>query len=249
MSFEWLVRIIQDYWMLFVKGTVVTLEVSLLGTVIGYVLGFLVGLVQSSPTPKDDKSVRAVIMRILKVICRVYVTVFRGTPMIVQAMVIYYGSLMALHINIASFAAAVIVLSVNTGAYMAETVRGGIQSVSDGQYEGAKALGMSHTLTMLHVVIPQAFRNVLPQMCNMFVANIKDTSVLNVISVTELFFTTKTISGTTYKYFEAYCITACIYLVLTIFFDKVFKLVEKKTAMKDNYVLVDVDEYEKELNA
>ena len=247
MSFEWVAQIVQQYWMLFLKGTAITLEVSVLGTIIGYVIGFLVGLVQSSPVAKGDHSFKAVLMRILQFICRIYVVVFRGTPMIVQAMVIYYGSLMALGINIASFTAAVIVLSINTGAYMAETVRGGIMSVSDGQYEGAKALGMTHFLTMCHVVIPQAFRNVIPQMGNMFIANIKDTSVLNVISVTELFFTTKTISGTTYRYFEAYLITACIYLVLTIFFDKIFKLVEKKTAMKENYVLVDVDEYEKEL--
>ena len=167
--------------------------------------------------------------------------------MIVQAMVIYYGSLQAFNIDLNSFTAAIIVVSLNTGAYMAETVRGGIQSVDPGQQEGAKALGMSHMLTMITIVLPQTFRNILPQMGNNFIANIKDTSVLNIISVTELFFTTKTVAGSYYKYFEAYTITAVIYLALTIVFNLLFKLLEKYSAPKSGYEMVNVEDYERSL--
>lgn len=140
--------------------------------------------------------------------------------------------------------AAVIVVSLNTGAYMAETVRGGICSIDPGQAEGAKALGMSHVVTMMTVILPQAFRNILPQMGNNFITNIKDTSVLNIISVSELFFTTKTVAGSYYKYFEAYTITAVIYLVLTVVFNFLFGLLEKWCAPEKEYALIDVEEYE-----
>ena len=245
MFLSWIVRLLEEFWPLFVSGTITTIEITLFGTVMGYLIGFLMGIIDSTPLEKKDYSVKGVLLRLLKAISKIYVLLFRGTPMIVQAMVIYYGSLQVFGIDLNSFVAAVLVVSLNTGAYMAETVRGGICSIDPGQLEGAKALGMSHVVTMMTVILPQAFRNILPQMGNNFIANIKDTSVLNIISVSELFFTTKTVAGSYYKYFEAYTITAIIYLILTVVFNFLFGLIEKWCAPNKEYALIDVEEYER----
>ena len=124
---------------------------------------------------------------------------------------------------------------------MSETVRGGVISIDNGQIEGAKAIGMSHFQTMIYVVIPQVLRNIMPQMGNTFISNIKDTSVLNVVAVTELFFVTKSAAGTYYRYFEAYVITALIYLVLTIVFSFVLKIIERLVEGRKSYSLVDIE--------
>lgn len=248
MFFSWIVRLLEEFWPLFVSGTITTIEITFFGTVMGYLIGFLMGIIDSTPLEKEDYSIKGIFLRILKGISKLYVLLFRGTPMIVQAMVIYYGSLQVFGIDLNSFVAAVLVVSLNTGAYMAETVRGGICSIDPGQLEGAKALGMSHVVTMLTVILPQAFRNILPQMGNNFIANIKDTSVLNIISVSELFFTTKTVAGSYYKYFEAYTITAVIYLILTVLFNFLFALIEKWCAPNKEYALIDVEEYERGLS-
>ena len=167
--------------------------------------------------------------------------------MIVQAMVVYYGSSQALDLNIAPMAAAIFVLSLNTGGYAAEIVRGGIISVDNGQMEGAKALGMSHVSMMVNIVLPQALHNTTPQLSNLFVTNIKDTSVLNVISVTELFFITKSAAGTYFRFFEAYTITAMIYLLLTIIINKMLEIFERYLAGKSDYVLVSEEELRQRL--
>ena len=124
-----------------------------------------------------------------------YIEFFRGTPMIVQAMVIYYGSALAFGIDMDRTTAAIFIVSINTGAYMAEIVRGGVISIEKGQFEAAQAIGMNHIQTMWNVVLPQVIRNILPATGNQFIINIKDTSVLNVIGVTELYFQTKTVAG------------------------------------------------------
>ena len=156
--------------------------------------------------------------------------------MMVQAMVIYYG-LRQNNINISPFSAAIIVIMLNTGAYMAETVRGGIISIDSGQFEGGKAMGMSHLTIMFSVVLPQAFRNIIPEMGNLFITNLKMTSVLNVIGISELYFITKTAANTYYKYFEAFLITGAIYLVLCIIFTQLLNLLEKKLEGKKDYEL------------
>lgn len=133
--------------------------------------------------------------------------------------------------------AAFIIVSVNTGAYMAEIVRGGILSVDQGQYEAAKAIGMNHVQTMVYVVLPQAIRNILPATGNEFIINIKDTSVLNVIGVSELFFQTATVSGINFMYFETFFIASAIYLMLTFTITRVLRLLEAKMDGKKNYSL------------
>lgn len=221
----------------FFKGTMMTLAISIIGTLLGFLIGFLVGIVQSAPSNKDKITLKTILLQVIKAICGLYVFLFRGTPMIVQAMVVYYGSLQGLGINLSPFTAGVIVVSLITGAYMSENVRGGILSIETGQIEGAKALGMTHFTTMISVVLPQVFRNLIPQMCNMYIGNIKDTSVLNIISITELFFVARSIAGTYYTYFEAFTIIAIIYLLLTTIFNALFKLLENALKGKDNYQL------------
>lgn len=233
---EWIVYIALEYKDMFLQGLWITLYISIVGTLVGFIVGYLVGIVQDIKINKDDNIIKRILMRLLKIICLVYVEIFRGTPMIVQGMIVYYGLLKA-EVNITPVLAGIIVTVLNTGAYMAETVRGGINSVDKGQKEGAWSLGMSPMKTMLLVVLPQAFKNVVPEMVNTFLTNLKMTSVLNVIGVSELFLVAKTAGGTYYKYFEAYLVIAVIYFVLCFIFNRVFMALEKKLGKKSDYVL------------
>ena len=200
--FEWIVFLAVKYKDMFVQGLLITLYIAVVGTIIGFILGYLVGIVQDMKINKEDNIVKRVLMKLLKAICVVYVEIFRGTPMIVQGMIVYYGLLQA-DVKITPIAAGILVTVLNTGAYMAETVRGGINSIDKGQKEGAWSLGMSPMLTMILVVLPQAFKNVVPEMVNTFLTNLKMTSVLNVIGVSELFLVAKTTGAIYYRYFEA----------------------------------------------
>ena len=157
--------------------------------------------------------------------------------MIVQAMVIYYGIPYMGGPQLGQLQAAILIVSINTGAYMAEIVRGGIISIDRGQTEAARSIGMTHWQTMVTVVLPQAVRNIMPSIGNEFVVNIKDSSVLNVISVTELYFQGKSAAGLYYRYFEAFFIIAVIYFILTFTVTRILRLIEKKMDGPDNYVI------------
>lgn len=235
-SFEWMLFLANKYADSFWLGTWITLYVAVAGTIIGFLLGYCIGIVQDIRISKADGVVKKLVVRLLKGICAVYVEVFRDTPMIVQAMVIYYGLRMA-NVSIGVITAGILVTVLNTGAYMAETVRAGINSIDAGQREGALALGMSPMRTMFTVILPQAFKNIIPEMANMFLTNLKMTSVLNVIGLSELFMTAKTVAGNYYKYFESYLIIAAIYFVLCFVFNRLFMLLEHRMALKKDYVL------------
>ena len=157
--------------------------------------------------------------------------------MIVQAVFIYYGLLQVFGIKMGMWTAGFFIVSINTGAYMAESVRGGINSVSTGQFEAGKVIGLSHFQIMFHVVLPQALKNIMPQIGNQLVTNLKDTSVLNVISVNELFFSGKTAASVYYKYFEVFIIIAAIYFVLNLIVTILLRFVEKLMAGKSDYSL------------
>jgi putative lysine transport system permease protein len=210
--------------------------IAVSGTLIGFILGYVVGIVEDTKINKEDNVIKKGLFYLLQIIAKVYVEVFRDTPMIVQAMVIYYGIKMA-GFAIQPIPAAILVTVLNTGAYMSETVRAGIKSIDVGQREGALALGMSPISTMFHIILPQAFKNVVPEMANTFLTNLKMTSVLNVIGVQELFLMAKTAGGTYYKYFESYLVIAIIYFVLCFVFNRIFLLVEKKMSQQKNYGL------------
>lgn len=179
------------------------------------------------------------LLRVVKMILKAYVELFRGTPMIVQAVFIYYGLSQMFQIQLGMWSAAFLVVSINTGAYMAESVRGGIISVDPGQMEGAKAIGMTHVQAMKNVILPQAIRNIMPQIGNNLIINIKDTSVLSVISIVDLFFVHKSVAGALYTYFESATIVMAIYLTMTLVTSRLLLLVEKKMDGDANYELVD----------
>lgn len=217
----------------FFRGTFYTILISLIGTFIGLFIGMVIGIVRTIPKSKNRGL--NILLIIVKTLMNIYVQVLRGTPMIVQATLFYYGLQQFANIDLSSLNAAFIVVSINTGAYMAEVVRGGIISIDDGQFEAASALGMNHVQTMVNIVLPQAFRNIIPAIGNEFIINIKDTSVLNVISVNELFFLTKSIAGGNYMYFETYLITSMIYLILTLSIASILHYVEKRIEGPENY--------------
>jgi len=230
-----IIKTISRYWPMFLRGAGVTLLISTIGTIIGFLIGLLIGIIRTFPMP--EKGIKKSAIKIINTILSMYVEVFRGTPMIVQAMVIYYGSKQAFDIDMSPLFAGIFIVSINTGAYMAEIVRGGIVSIDKGQFEAAYAVGMSHNQTMINVVLPQAIRNILPATGNEFVINIKDTSVLNVIAVTELFFQTKSVSGINYKYFETFFIASAIYFVMTYTVTRILRYIERKIDGPENYIL------------
>lgn len=235
MSFEWIVKIISENGPMFLRGAGVTLLIALIGTVLGSIIGLLIGVVRTIPKP--ELKINRIILKIVNGMLSVYIEIFRGTPMIVQAMVIYYGSALAFGIDIDRIVAAIFIVSINTGAYMSEIVRGGIVSIDKGQFEAAQAIGMNHIQTMTNVVLPQVFRNILPATGNEFVINIKDTSVLNVISVTELFFQTKSIAGNNFRYFESFFVACVIYFVMTFTVTRILRYVERRLDGPDNYIM------------
>ena len=245
--FGWVAFLLQKYGTLFLRGTGMTLLIALTGTLFGFVIGLLVAIVRSfSPAPERPGrhgtlegalcAARGALLRLAQLLLGAYIQVFRGTPMIVQAVVIYYGAQYAGMYMDTTFAA-IFIISINTGAYMAEIIRGGIISIDKGQTEAAHSIGLTHWQTMVHVVLPQAIRNIMPSIGNEFVVNIKDSSVLNVISVTELFFQAKSATGTYFKYFEVYFIIALIYLTLTFTITRLLRLMEKKMDGPDNYTI------------
>ena len=240
--FGWVAFLLQKYGMLFLRGTGMTLLVALTGTAFGFIIGLLVAIVRAtSPMPAHGHrtaaaTVHSALLKAVQLLLAAYIQVFRGTPMIVQAVVIYYGAQYAGVFMDTTFAA-IFIISINTGAYMAEIIRGGIISVDKGQFEAAHAIGMTHWQTMTTVVLPQAIRNILPSMGNELIVNIKDSSVLNVISVSELFFQAKSAAGAYYRYFEVYFIIAVIYLILTLTVSRILRFIEQKMDGPDNYVI------------
>ena len=246
--FGWVAFLLQKYGTLFLRGTGMTLLIALTGTLLGFLIGLLVAIVRTVALPQSrhpqkstsaeraSLALRRALLRAVQLLLSVYIQVFRGTPMIVQAVVIYYGAQYA-GVYMDTTFAAIFIISINTGAYMAEIIRGGIVSVDKGQFEAAHAIGMTHWQTMTTVVLPQAIRNILPSVGNEFIVNIKDSSVLNVISVSELFFQAKSAAGAYYRYFEVYFIIACIYLVLTLSVSRILAWVERRMDGPDNYVI------------
>lgn len=219
-------------WDLFLRGAWTALLLAIIGTICGTLIGFFIGIMHT--IPKRKRNAKTVILKIFNFILTAYVEIFRGTPMMVQAMVVFYG-LVYLGVDIDRFLAASIVISLNTGAYMAEYVRGGIVSIDKGQFEAAQAIGMNHLQTMIYIVIPQVARNILPATGNQFVMNIKDSSVLSVISVVELFFTANSVAGSNYRYIEAFFIATVLYFIMTFAVTRILLMFEKKMDGPESY--------------
>ena len=227
MSLTKCLEILIRYLPSFLLGIRTTLIVALSGTLIGLIIGLLVGGVRAIRLDKTASKAQKIAKKIIDVLLKIYIEVFRGTPMMVQAVFIYY----LVYTNICHWDkmfAAIFVISINTGAYMAEIVRSGIQAVDPGQNEAARSLGLSSMQSMMNVVLPQAIRNAFPAIGNELIVNIKDSSVLMIISITELMFQSNSIAGTTYRFTETYFVTAVIYLLMTYTSSIILNLIENK---------------------
>lgn len=235
--FDWVQLILTDYSGMLLKGTGFTILLAIVGTGVGFLIGLLIGIYKTLPIRDEDPIAKKILFKVFNFLLSVYIEVFRSTPMMVQACVIFYGFayMTGLRLNVTT--AAMIIISINTGAYMAEIVRGGIISVDKGQFEATHSIGMTHFQSMLYVILPQAIRNILPATGNQFIINIKDSCVLNVIGVTELFFQTKSITGATFQFFPAYLITCAIYFVLCFSITQALRYLENKMEGSDTYTI------------
>ena len=232
-----IINIIQQNWQGFIAGAVTTMQVALMGTIFGSAIGLLIGVVKTVPVKKADMLAKRVFFKIVNALLMVYVEVFRGTPMIIQAVIIFYGFAEWFNVRMDLLFAGTFIVSINTGAYMSEIVRGGINSIDKGQFEAAHAIGMSHAQTMFSVILPQTIRNILPATSNEFVLNIKDTAVLNVIGLSELFFKTRGIYGRNFLFYQTALIACAIYFVLTFNTTRLLRLVEKKLGGSESYAM------------
>ena len=236
-----------NYSSAYLNGIRNTLILAVVATLIGCIIGLVCGILNTIPYFKQDHVVKRFVLKLIRVVIRMYVEIFRGTPMVLQAVFIYFGlpyftdAQMQFKGYSGMWIAAILVVSINTGAYMAESVRGGIMSVDSGQTEGAKAIGMNHVQTMMYVILPQAIRNIIPQIGNNFIINIKDTSVMFVIGFIDFFAQHRNIIGVNNMNFPSATIEMIGYLCLTLVASFLLRFVEKKLDGGDGYELVQAD--------
>lgn len=237
-SFEKISYLLSNYWKTFLSGLLSTLILAIIGSLVGLLIGVLVAIGKNVKVSSDDNWIIKFFKRLLKGLVTIYSVVLRGTPMMVQALIFKFACL-AIGINFGDFLTGVpvfdgwlvcglIVITLNTGAYMGEDVQAGLNGLDKGQKEAALALGMNKFKSFVCVILPQALRNCLPTLANEYIINVKDSSVLNVISVTELFLSVSIATSKNYFIVEGYIIIAAIYLILTLIATGIFKLVTNK---------------------
>ena len=217
---EFILNFIEDNrWKYIVDGLKITLIVTIFAVLIGVLLGFLIAIVRTT----HDKTGK---LKILNVICRVYLTVIRGTPVVVQLMIIYFiifGS-----VDISKVLVAIIAFGINSGAYVAEIFRSGIMSIDNGQFEAGRSLGFNYAQTMMYIIMPQAFKNVVPTLCNEFISLLKETSVSGYIALQDLTKGGDIIRSRTYDAFMPLIAVALIYLAMVMIFTKLVSLLERR---------------------
>lgn len=212
---------------LLMDGLVNTVKVAVMGLIIGILIGTVIAIAKVAPKYKR-------IVRILDKICSVYVAIFRGTPMVVQLLLAYYVLLPSLGIkDVNSLMVGIVVFGMNSGAYVSEIMRGGLNSVDKGQMEAGRALGLGYPITMLKVVIPQALKNILPTLGNEFITLIKETSVLSFITVYDLYTALSTIGSKNYEKMVPYLVMAFIYIILVLLITLLVKILENAFAKSD----------------
>lgn len=212
-------------WRYITDGLKITLLVTVFAVLIGVVLGFLIAIVRTT----HDKTGK---LKILNAICKVYLTVIRGTPVVVQLMIIYFiifGS-----VDISKVVVAIVAFGINSGAYVAEIFRSGIMSIDNGQFEAGRSLGFNYAQTMMYIVMPQAFKNVLPTLCNEFISLLKETSVSGYISLQDLTKGGDIIRSRTYDAFMPLIAVALIYLAMVMIFTKLVSLLERRLRNSDH---------------
>lgn len=203
-----------------------TVTIAVLGLIIGIVIGTLIATVRVLPKYKR-------IVRILDSICKFYVGMFRGTPMVVQLLVFYYVLLPIFGIRMPSVMVAIVVFGLNSAAYISEMMRAGILSVDPGQLEGARSVGFSYSAAMLKVVIPQAIKNILPTLGNEFIALIKETSVVSFVGATDLYLAFQRIGDATYEFMTPYLAMAVVYIVMICIITVGIKIMERSLRKGD----------------
>lgn len=208
------------------EGLQNTLKIAVIGLIIGIVIGTLIAVVRVLPKYK-------IMPRILNGICSFYVSFFRGTPMVVQLLLSYYVALPLMEINLPSVTVAVVVFGLNSGAYISEIMRSGIQSVDSGQMEGGRAMGLGFGTTMLKIVIPQAIKNILPTLGNEFITLIKETSVVSFVGALDLYVAFNRIGSNSYEFMVPYLVMALIYIVLVLIITGLIKLMERSLSKSD----------------
>lgn len=206
-------EIFQENAPMFFYGVKTTMLYALVGTGVGFVIGLILGGIRALEINENDSLAIRIVKHIARVFSGVYIWVFRGTPMMVQAMFFYFG--LKGIVGWDGPTAGLFVISINTGAYMAEIIRSGLQSVDQGQSEAAKSIGMSTMQTLVHIIFPQAICNAFPSIGNQLIVNIKDSSMLSVIFVVDLFFQSQSMAGSNYRPVETYFVAAVLYLILT----------------------------------
>ena len=215
----------QNRWKYIVDGLKITLIVTIFAVLIGVLLGFLIAIVRTT----HDKTGK---LKILNAICKVYLTVIRGTPVVVQLMIIYFiifGS-----VDISKVLVAIIAFGINSGAYVAEIFRSGIMSIDNGQFEAGRSLGFNYAQTMMYIIMPQAFKNVLPTLCNEFISLLKETSVSGYIALQDLTKGGDIIRSRTYDAFMPLIAVALIYLAMVMIFTKLVSLLERRLRNSDH---------------
>ena len=208
------------------EGLENTLKIAICGLLIGIVIGTFIAIIRVLPKYK-------ILPRILNGICSFYVAFFRGTPMVVQLLLSYYVALPLMEINIPSVTVALVVFGLNSGAYISEIMRGGIQSVDPGQLEGGRAVGLSFATTMIKIVIPQAVKNILPTLGNEFITLIKETSVVSFVGALDLYVAFNRIGSNSYEFMVPYLVMAVIYIVLVLIITALVKLMERSLSKSD----------------
>lgn len=211
----------------FINGVLATLLIALVGTVFGLILGLGIALIRNNTIKKYDSSIVKVFKFTLDKLTGLYIQVLRGTPMMVQSILFYYG-LHSVNVPISAMASAFIIISINTSAYMAEILRASIQAIDKGQTEAALSIGMSESQAMIYIILPQALRNSIPAIGNEFIVNLKDSAVLNVITVSELFYQANRLNGIYYRQLEPFTIIAILYLLMTLISTKILNIVEDR---------------------
>lgn len=227
--------ITDDRWMQLLNGLLVTVEITLAAAAIGVIIGFLIAIVRSTYdmnlSGRKCRSFSDYILKVVNFICNIYITVIRGTPVVIQLMIMYFIVFASSRDGIV---AAIISFGINSGAYVAEIVRSGIMSIDKGQFEASRSLGFDYKSTMIHVIIPQAFKNILPALGNEFIVLVKETSVAGYVAIQDLTYVGNLIRSRTYDAFFPLIAVALIYLVIVLILTFLLKKLERRLRSSDH---------------
>lgn len=221
-----MIDLFSKYGPLFIDGLKYTLGLSLISVLVGTIIALALAFFRLSK------------VRVLNLIGTVYVEIFRGTPLMAQLLIVKFGFYdfitKPLGLEIPNLALGVIAVSLNSAAYVCEVLRAGIESIDKGQMEAGRSLGMNHSMTMKLIILPQAIKNILPALCNEFIAVIKETSIISYIGVTDLFYMANIVGTQSYRYFDSIMIIAVIYFIITFTLSKLVRLLERRLSQSDN---------------